>query len=60
MEGWGYMHKLYSSSDSHLEIGHVVAHGVMDPLLPQLRFKLQLWYGFSPWLRNFHMLWVQP
>ena len=22
--------------------------------------RLQLWCGFDPWPRNFHMLWAQP
>jgi len=28
--------------------------GLKDLVLPQL------WLGFNPWARNFHMLWVQP
>ena len=31
---------------------------VKDPSLPQLRCRSQLWLGFSPWPRNFLMLWV--
>ena len=27
-----------------------------DPALPQLRCRLQLQLGFSPWPRNFHIL----
>ena len=28
--------------------------GLKEPALQQL------WLGFKPWLRNFHMPWVQP
>ena len=32
--------------------------GLKDPVLPQLLRRSQLWLGFSPWPRNFHMPWV--
>ena len=31
-----------------------------DLVLPQLWYRLQLWFGFDPWSRNFCMPWVQP
>ena len=33
---------------------------VKDPTLLQLWHQSQLWLTFSPWPRNFHMLWVWP
>ena len=33
---------------------------VKDLVLPQLWYGLQLLLTFDHWLRNFHMLWVQP
>ena len=30
--------------------------GLKDLALPQLRYRSQLWLGFNPWPRNFHML----
>ena len=38
----------------------LMAHWVRDLALSQLWLQLQLWQGFDPWPRNFHMLWVQP
>ena len=35
-------------------------NGLKDPVLPQLWLGLQLWLGFNPWPRNFHMPWVRP
>ena len=35
-------------------------HGLKDLALLQLQCSLQLWLRFSPWPRNFHMLWVRP
>ena len=37
-----------------------MAQWVKDLALLQLWHKLQLWFRFSPWPRNFHMPWVQP
>ena len=34
--------------------------GLKDGALPQLQCSLQLWLGFNPWSRNFHMLQVRP
>ena len=34
--------------------------GLKDPALPQLWCRSQLWLGFNPWPRNFHMPWVGP
>ena len=34
--------------------------GLKDLALLQLQHRLQLGLGFSPWSRNFHMLWVRP
>ena len=34
--------------------------GLKNLVLPQLSCRLQLWLRFSPWPRNFHMLWAQP
>ena len=31
---------------------------VKDPELLQLWYRSQLWLGFHPWPRNFHMSWV--
>ena len=33
---------------------------VKDLALLQLCHRLQLWLGFDPWPKYFHMLWVQP
>ena len=33
---------------------------VKDLVFPELWHKSQLWLGFDPCPRNFHMLWVQP
>ena len=33
--------------------------GLKDTVLLQLWHRLQLWFRFSPWPRNFHMLWVR-
>ena len=33
---------------------------VKDPALLQLWHRLQMWLGFCPWPRNFHLPWVQP
>lgn len=35
-----------------------MAQGVRDLALLSLWHRLQLQYGFNPWLRKFHMLWV--
>ena len=35
-------------------------HSVKDPELSLQQLGSLLWLGFSPWLRNFHMLWVWP
>ena len=34
--------------------------GLKDPALVWLQNRSQLWLVFSPWPRNFHMLWVRP
>ena len=34
--------------------------GLEDSLLPQLWHRWQLRLRFSPWPRNFHMLWAWP
>ena len=36
-----------------------MAPWVKDLILSLLWLSLQLWRGFDPWPRNFHMLWVQ-
>ena len=36
------------------------AQWVKDPVLPALWQRLQLQLRFSPWPRNFHMLWMKP
>ena len=36
------------------------AQWVKDPALLQLRYKLQLWLGFSPWPGNLHVLPERP
>uniref|UniRef100_A0ABB5UQX3 Uncharacterized protein n=2 Tax=Sus scrofa TaxID=9823 RepID=A0ABB5UQX3_PIG len=33
---------------------------VKDPVSSLLRLRSQLWCGFDPWLRNFHLLRVWP
>ena len=33
---------------------------IEDSTLPQLWRRSELWLGFDPWPRNFHMLWVWP
>ena len=37
-----------------------LAQWVKDLALPLLQLGLQLWFRFSPWPRNFHMLQMQP
>ena len=37
-----------------------LAPWLKDPVLPQLWYRSQMQLGFSPWPRNFHMLWVRP
>ena len=32
-----------------------MAQQVKDLVLPQLWRRLQLWFGFDPWPRNYHM-----
>ena len=34
--------------------------GLKDLVLPQLQHRSQLWLGFNPWSRNFHVPQVQP
>ena len=34
-----------------------MAQGVKDPALSLQQLGPLLWHGFSPWPRNFHMLW---
>ena len=42
-------------------VAWVAAEVQVWPLvLLQLQYRSQLWLQFSPWLRNFHMLQVQP
>ena len=36
-----------------------VVQWVEDPALPQLWHRLQLQLRFSPWRKNYHMLWIQ-
>ena len=38
----------------------LMAQRVKDLALALQRLRLLLWYGFDPWPRNFHMLWVWP
>ena len=37
-----------------------MAQRVKDPVLSLLWLWSLLWYGFSPWLKNFCMPWVWP
>ena len=37
-----------------------MAQWVEDPALSLLQLRPQLWCGFSPWRKNFHMLWAWP
>ena len=34
--------------------------GWKDLALPQLQHRSQLWAGFNPWPRNFHIWWMWP